>query len=108
MVISGSKTNVQEQHAGANSTQIIIQGDYHAGISESDALEIYNKQSEKVIKEFYNAIELYQNRLEEFKKYIFDNFGHLLNALGDPSFQSLLQKSQNKAALTGSNSYYDK
>ncbi len=103
-------TSKASQSAGDNASQVIVHGDYHAGLTEERAIELIRDISKQVIAEHSAEAELVAApRIDAFGAKLVDALSAAgqLNILSDPAFYVLLKKAQLGAASTERESDHD-
>lgn len=111
MGIINQKSDLQEQHAGDNSTQIIVKGDFYAGITESQARDICKAECAIALQNWsMQAGMIAEQRIKKLEDKVMPKMlehDEKLTIFGDPSFQLLLRKAQISAASTEREEDYD-
>ncbi|GAB3919978.1 hypothetical protein GCM10027613_25260 [Microlunatus endophyticus] len=95
--------NKQSQSAGDNSTQIVVQGDYYAGITEERAREIARGLIRDALESFtVEARAEAERRIAAFDERLINLLAEQesLHAFREPSVQLLVAKAQKSAAGT--------
>ena len=104
MGIIDPKSDLQEQHAGDNSTQVIIKEVNFAGITESQARDICKAECAIAIQNWaFQAGMISEARIQKLEDKVIPKMlehDKQLTIFGDPSFQILLRKAQISAAST--------
>lgn len=111
MGIIDPKSDLQEQHAGDNSTQVIIKEVNFSGITESQARDICKAECAIAIQNWaFQAGMISEARIQKLEDKVIPKMlehDKQLTIFGDPSFQILLRKAQISAASTERESDYD-